>query len=166
MEGAMNGLFLLPGLICVFLGVVFLLFYRSYSAKQGVADRNITAKTWGKLTITRAKEQWQTENRYHTVYFGVYEYDTEDGQHITSSSGQGYYNPDDIPGAGGKMVNILYNPNKPTEYVIPEEQTTAISVWSGFKKTGITFIVIGILLTVLAAAGLLGLFNSLLMSLL
>ena len=162
----MRGLFLLPGLVCLFLGVVFLLIFRHMRSRQEVMDRSIKAKTWGKLTDTGSRIERDYDNRTHTVHFGIYDYDTADGQHISSASDFCYTNPELIPGSGGDMVKILYDPDKPTEFVIPEERVISIGIWSSFKKAGIIMLVIGIPLTVAAAAWLFGFFDPFLESLL
>jgi hypothetical protein len=95
------------------------------------------------------------------VYYGVYEYDTVDGQHISSASGFGYGNPKAIPGTQGNMVKIRYNPNTPTEFVLLEEQAVSGTVLPSFRKVGIILSVLGILLTAAAVAAILGLFDSL-----
>ncbi len=105
------------------------------------------------------------DNRSHTVYFGIYEYDTADGQHISSASEFCYYDPRAIPGAQDKMVKLRYNPNHPSEFALEEEQAVSISVWPAFRKTGILLTVIGVLLSAAAAAALLGFFDPLIDSL-
>lgn len=62
------------------------------------------------------------------------------------------------------MVKILYDPDKPTEFALAEERAISVSVWPTFKKVGIILMVIGVLLTALTAAGLLGVFDPILES--
>ena len=62
-------------------------------------------------------------------------------------------------------MKILYDPDKPTVFVIPEEKAISIGVWSSFRKPGIFLTIIGILLTVAAVAGILGFFDPILKSL-
>ena len=55
LEEAMRALYLIPGLVCLFLGGIFLLVYRSSRIKQETTDRDVTAQTWGGLSIRKAK---------------------------------------------------------------------------------------------------------------
>ena len=158
----MNALFLIPGFVCLFLGCVFLLIYRHCILKHETIDRSLRGQTWGKLVDTGSRTEYDYDNRAHTVHFGIYEYDTADGQHVSSASDFGYYGPEAVPGTRGNLVKIRYNPEKPAEFALTEEQAVAETIWPKFKKTGKTLIVIGILLTVAAVAALLGLFDRLL----
>lgn len=166
MEEAMSWLYLIPGLICLIIGAGFLLLFRYSNTKENELGHRVKAKAWAKLIDTECRIEDSYNNRTRTVYFGIYEYDTDDGQHISSASAFGYTSPDIIPGAKGNMVNILYNPDKPSEFVLPEEQEHTASILPTIRKAGITFIVIGVPLTVLAVAGILGLFDPILKSLL
>ena len=166
MEEAMSWLYLIPGLICLIIGAGFLLLFRYSNTKENELGHRVKAKAWAKLTDTGSRIEDRYNNRTYTVYFGIYEYDTDDGQHISAASAFGYTSPDLIPGAKGNMVNILYNPDKPSEFVLPEEQEHTASILPTIRKAGITFIVIGVPLTVLAVAGILGLFDPILKSLL
>ena len=62
-------------------------------------------------------------------------------------------------------MKILYDPDRPTEFAVAEERAISVSVWPTFKKVGIILMVIGVLLTAVTAAGLLGLFDPILESL-
>ena len=162
----MSWLYLIPSLICLIIGAGFLLLFRYSNTKENELGHRVKAKAWAKLTDTGSRIEDRYNNRTYTVYYGIYEYDTDDGQHISSASAFGYTSPDIIPGAKGNMVNILYNPDKPSEFVLPEEQEHTASILPTIRKAGITFIVIGVPLTVLAVAGILGLFDPILKSLL
>ncbi len=162
----MSWLYLIPGLICLLIGAGFLLIFRYSNTKEKELGHRVKAKAWAKLTDTGSRIEDRYNNRTYTVYFGIYEYDTDDGQHISSASAFGYTSPDIIPGAKGNMVKILYNPDKPSEFVLPEEQEHTASILPTIRKAGITFIVIGLPLTLLAVAGILGLFDPILKSLL
>ena len=155
----MEGLYLIPGLVCLFLGAVFLLLFRYLCSQQEKKDRTIKTQTWGKLTGTGSRTEYDYKNRSRTVYYGIYEYEAADGRHYSSASGFGYCNPDDIPGTGGNMVKILYDPDRPTEFALAEERAISVSVWPTFKKVGIILTVIGVLLTAAVAAGILGFFD-------
>ena len=156
----MKALYLIPGLVCLLIGGTFLFLVRYSRIKQETADRNLKGKTWGKLVHTgsRSERDYQAT---HTVFFGVYEYDTADGQHVSSASDFGYRRPDEVPGTQGNMVSILYNPDDPSEMALSEEQARAQSIMPQFRKTGITILILGILLTIVALAGILGLFDPL-----
>ena len=162
----MRALYLIPGLVCLFLGIVFLLLFRNSRIRQETSDRSLTAQTWGRLAGTGDRIERNYENRAHTVYYGIYEYDTVDGQHISSASDFGYCVPGDIPGTQGNPVKILYNPNHPVEFVLPEEQAISKTIWPVFKKTGIGLTVLGVVLLSMAVAAILGVFDPLLDSLL
>ena len=161
----MSGLWLIPGLACLFLGVVFLLLFRYLRSRQEEMDRTIKAQTWGKLTGTGSRTEYDYNNRSRIVHYGIYEYEAADGRCYSAASGFGYGDPDDIPGTGGNQVKILYNPDRPTEFMLPEEQAVSVSVWPTFKKVGIILTVIGVLLTAVTAAGVLGFFDPILESL-
>lgn len=157
----MRALYLIPGLVCLFLGTVFLLVFRTSRIRQETEEHSLTAQTWGRLAGTGNRINRNYENRARTVYFGIYEYDTADGQHISSAAGFCYSRPEDIPGTKGNMVKILYNPQKPVEFVLPEEQAVARTVWPIFRKIGIGLTALGVLLTVVAIAAMIGLFDPL-----
>ncbi len=100
------------------------------------------------------------------MYFGIYEFDTLDGQHISAASNFGYYGPNRIPGTQGKMVKIFYNPDNPTEFALQEEEDISKTIWPTFRKVGILLTVIGVVVTAVTVAAMLGAFNHLLDSLL
>ena len=158
----MRALFFIPGIVCLFIGVVFLLVFRYRSIADEKSERSMNAQGWAKLVDTGSRLEYDYNNRARTVYFGVYEYDTADGQHISSASDFGYGNPKDVPGAQGNMVKARYNPKNPTEFGLLEEQAVSKTVLPVFRKVGIILSVIGILLTAAAIAAILGLFDSLL----
>ena len=160
----MSGLWLIPGLACLFLGAVFLLLFRYLRSRQEERDRTIRAQTWGKLTGTGSRTEYDYKNRSRIVHYGIYEYQAADGRHYSAASGFGYGDPDDVPGTGGNLVKILYDPDRPTEFAVAEERAISVSVWPTFKKVGIILMVIGVLLTAVTAAGLLGLFDPILES--
>lgn len=155
----MRVLYLIPGFACLFIGCVFLLVFRYILQKQEPLDRSIRGQTWGKLAGMESRTERNYENRAHTVYFGIYEYDTADGQHISSTSDFGCYAPEEVPGSQGNMVKIHYNPENPAEFALSEEQAMAKAIWPKFKKTGVTLTVLGILLTLVAFAAILGFFD-------
>lgn len=158
----MRALFFIPGIVCLFIGVVFLLVFRYRSIADEKSERSMNAQGWAKLVDRGSRLEYDYNNRARTVYFGVYEYDTADGQHISSASDFGYGNPKDVPGAQGNMVKVRYNPKNPTEFGLLEEQAVSKTVLPVFRKVGIILSVIGILLTAAAIAAILGLFDSLL----
>ena len=157
----MKALYLIPGLVCLFLGAVFLLLFRSSRYKQDTIERNNTAQAWGRLVDTESRTERDYENRQRTVYYGIYEYDTADGQHISSASDYSYHTLQDVPGTKGNAVKLLYNPKSPTEFILPEEQAAFKAVWPQFRKTGIGLTVLGAVLTLAAVAALLGVFDPL-----
>ena len=161
----MRALFFIPGVVCLFIGVVFILVFRYRTIADEKSERSMIAQGWAKLIDTGSRLQYDYNNRARTVYFGVYEYDTADGQHISSASDFAYGNPNGIPGAQGNMVKIRYNPNSPTEFILLEEQVVSKAVLPSFRKVGIILLVLGILFTAAAIAAILGLFDSLLDSL-
>ena len=157
----MRALYLIPGMVCLFLGGIFLLIFRSSRIKQQTMDHDLRAQTWGRLADTGSKTERDYENRLRTVYYGIYEYDTADGQHISSASQYSYHTPQDVPGTKGNMVKVLYNPKNPTEFILPEEKDAFQAIWPKFKKTGIGLTVLGIILTIAAVAAMLGVFDPL-----
>ena len=158
----MKALFFIPGVVCLFIGLVFVLVFRYRTNADEKAERSMIAQGWAKLVDTGSRLEYDYHNRARTVYFGIYEYDAADGQHISSASDFGYGNPNDIPGAQGNMVKVRYNPNSPTEFVLLEEQAVSKTVLPVLRKVGIILLVIGVLLTAAAIAAILGLFDSLL----
>lgn len=158
----MRALFFIPGVACLFIGVIFLLVFRLRSIEDERSERSMIAQGWAKLVDTGSRLEYDYDNRSRTVYYGVYEYDTVDGQHISSASDFGYGNQKDIPGTQGNMVKIRYNPNNPTEFVLLEEQAVSRTVLPSFRKIGIILSVLGILFSAAAIAAILGLFDSLL----
>ena len=157
----MKALYLIPGLVCLFLGVVFLLLFRSSRNKQDTIERNNTAQAWGRLVDTESRTERNYENRTRTVYYGIYEYDTADGQHVSSAADYSYHTLQNVPGTLGNTVRVLYNPKKPDEFILPEEQAAFKAVWPQFRKTGIGLTILGIVLTAAAVAAILGLFDPL-----
>ena len=148
----MRFLFLIPGLVCLFLGAVFLLIFRMSRSKQETEEQRFTGRAWARLVDTGSKIERDPKERAHTVYFGIYEYDTADGQHVTSASEFCYGNEQGIPGTQGNMVQICYDPRKPADFALLEEQAVARSVWPTFRKTGIGLLILGLLLILAAAA--------------
>ena len=162
----MRALYLIPGMVCLFLGGIFLLVFRSSRIKQQTIDRDVRGQTWGRLVDTGSRTERNYENRPHTVYYGIYEYDTADGQHISSASEYNYHTPQSVPGTKGNMVKVLYNPKNPTEFILPEEKEAFQEIWPKLKKPGIGLTVLGIILTIAAVAAMLGVFDPLFDSLL
>ncbi len=158
----MRALFFIPGLVCLFLGGIFFVVYKRCTIADAESERSMIAQGWAKLVDTGSRLEYDYKNRSRTVYYGVYEYDTADGQHISSASDFGYGNPKDIPGTQGNMVKIRYDPNNPTAFALPEEQAVSRTVLPAFRKVGIILTVLGVLLTAAAIAAILGLFDSLL----
>ena len=158
----MKALFFIPGVVCLFIGLVFVLLFRYRTNADEKAERSMIAQGWAKHVDTGSRLEYDYHNRARTVYFGIYEYDTADGQHISSASDFGYGNPKDIPGTQGTMVKVRYNPKDPTEFVLLEEQAVSKTVLPAFRKVGIILSVLGILLIAAAIAAVLGLFDFLL----
>ena len=158
----MRALFFIPGVACLFIGVFFLLVFRLRSIEDERSERSMIAQGWAKLVDTGSRLAYDYDNRSRTVYYGVYEYDTVNGQHISSASDFAYGNPNGIPGAQGNMVKIRYNPNSPTEFILLEEQVVSKAVLPSFRKVGIILLVLGILFSAAAIAAILGLFDPLL----
>ena len=157
----MRALFFIPGVVCLFIGVVFLLVFRYRSIAEEKSERSMIAQGWAKLVDTGSRLEYDYNNRARTVYYGVYEYNTADGQYISSASDFGYGNPKDIPGVQGNMVKVRYNPNNPTEFVLLEEQAVSRTVLPTLRKIGIILSVLGILFSAAAIAAISGLFDSL-----
>ena len=155
----MRFLSLIPGLTCLFLGGVFLLVSRSSRIRYETTEQRFTGRAWARLAGTDSRTERDIKNRAHTVYFGIYEYDTADGQHVSSVSEFGYHDEQCIPGTQGNMVKVCYDPRKPTDFALPEEQAVALSVWPIFKRIGIGLTILGVLLSLAAAAVILGFFN-------
>ena len=157
----MRALFFIPGVVCLFLGGSFLLAFRRSVILARASERSLTAQSWARLVDMGSRTEYNYENRSHIVYYGVYEFDTADGQHISSASDFGCCNPKDVPGTQGNLVKVCYNPKAPTEFALSEEQAVAKTVWPKFRKVGFILSVFGILLTAAAIAVTLGLFDSL-----
>ena len=133
----MKALFFIPGVVCLFIGLVFVLVFRYRTNADEKTERSMIAQGWAKLVDTGSRLEYDYHNRARTVYFGIYEYDTADGQHISSASDFGY-------------GNLL------------EEQAVSKTVLPAFRKVGIILSVLGILLIAAAIAAVLGLFDFLL----
>ena len=161
----MKFLFLLPGLVCLLMGYVFLQLFRNRLRKEEASARNYTAKARARLVGNGERESIDYKYTY-TVYCGIYEFNTADGQLVSAPSEFSYRSPEQIPGADGETVEICYDPDHPTDFSLTQEQTVSGSVLPSMRKGGITLLVIGGILTAVAAAGLLGAFDSLFKSLL
>ena len=163
----MDALFLLPGGVCLLLGIIFLLVARRGQTVTETTERRFIGEAWGRLTGTGQREEGDLNDIdvTRTVYFGIYGYDTADGQHIRSASQASYSDQRKIPGIQGDMVKLRYDPEFPAAFSLQEEQSSFRSFWPQFRKTGIRLMVIGVLLTAVAAAALLGLFGPVLDSL-
>ena len=155
----MRFLLLIPGLACLFLGAVFLLVFRMSRNKQEEEEQRFTGRAWARLADTGSKSERDPDGRAHTVYFGIYEYDTADGQRVTSACEFCYGNEQDIPGTQGNMVKICYDPQKPADYALPEEQAITLRIMPKVKKNGIWLMILGVLLTLAAAAVISGVIN-------
>ena len=151
--------FLIFALASLFIGGMFLVVYRRKCAEQDAWDRSVTAEAWARLADTGSRTEYDYDNRAHTVYFGIYEYDTADGQHVSAASDFGYGNLKDVPGTQGRAVKIRYNLKQPTECYLPEERAVAETVWPKFRKIGLFLLVLGVLFLTAAAAAWLGVFR-------
>ena len=158
----MKALYLIPGLVCLILSGIFLMVVHSIGQKQQEQDRNLTARAWGTLSDTKSRTERDIDKRTHTLYFGVYGFDTDDGRHVSVASDFGYHDPKQVPGTGGEPVEVLYDPKRPNEFVVSEEQAISRTVGPRLKSTGIVLTVIGLLLTLAAIAAILGVFDPLL----
>ena len=157
----MRAFYLIPGFVCLFIGGIFLLICRWSRIKQETADVNLTGRTWARLTGTGERMEWDYNNRSHIVYYGVYEYDTADGQHISSASEFNYHDLKSIPGAQGRMVSIRYDPENPAAFDLEEEQDITRSALPKYRKIGIRMMILGGLLAIAAVAAMLGAFDKL-----
>ncbi len=153
---------LIFGAVCVLLGIVFLLLFRYLRLREQTLEHSLRAQAWGRLTGTESRIERNYENRSHTVYYGVYEFETADGQQISGASDFGWYAPEKVPGAQGNAVKILYDPQKPTEFSLAEERAVSKTIWPKFRKVGVLLTVIGVLLTAAGVAAALGVFDPLL----
>ena len=158
----MKALYLVPGLICLLLGCIFTMVARHSRMELEAQDRNMTARAWAKLSDAKSRIERDIDKKSYTRYYGIYEFDTADGRHVTAASHYGYYDPKRLPGAEGVPVEILYNPESPEEFAFPEEQAMTRTVAPEFKSWGVKLTVIGLILTVAAIAGMLGAFDTLL----
>ena len=158
----MKVLYLIPGLICLLLGGIFLMVARQSRLELEAQDRDMTARAWGKLSDTGSRIERDINKMSHTRYFGIYEFDTADGRHVSVASKFGYHDPSVIPGANGDPVEILYDPQRPEAFVLPGEQAISRTVAPEFKSWGVKLTVIGLILTVAAIAAMLGAFDTLL----
>ena len=158
----MRALYLIPGFACLFIGSIFLLIYQRICEQQDASERSLTGQAWAKLVDTGSRSEYNYENRSKIVYFGVYEFDTADGQNIYAASSFGYCDPKDIPGTKGNMVKVRYNPGNPTEFAVLDEQAVSDTVLPIFKRTGVFLAVLGVLLTVAAIIAMLGFFDPIL----
>ena len=152
----MKAMSLFPGFVCLILGFVFLFVFRNSRLRQETMDRNFTSRTWAKLVNTEARTEYDYNNRSRTVHYGIYEFDTVAGEHITGASDFGYAVLEKVPGG---TVEIYYNPDNPHEFYLPEEHAISKSTLPKFREVGIRLTVLGILLTIAAIAYLAGAFD-------
>ena len=157
----MRALFFIPGIVCLFLGGIFLLVFRRGKSRAMASEHSMTAQGWAKLVDTESRTEYSYENRARTVYYGIYEIDAADGRRYSSASDFGYPEAKSVPGARGNLVKVCYDPNDPNKFALPEEQAVFNSVWPKFRKTGIILSVLGILFTAAAITAMLGIFDSL-----
>ena len=134
--------FLIFGSVCLFLGGIFFLVFRRSRARHETLSRTLTAEAWAKLTDTESRTEYDIKNRAHTVFYGVYEYDTADGQHLSAPSDFGYHDAAGIPGTQGRPVKIRYNPKHPEEFALTEEQAVSETIWPKFRKVALLLIVL------------------------
>ena len=153
----MRFLYLIPGLACLFIGGVFLLVFQKSRGGQEAKERRFTGRAWARLVDTESRTEHDINKRAHTVYYGVYAFDTADGQQVTSASDFGYHSERGIPGAQGNQVKICYDPQNPADFALPEEQAITADILPKLRKVGIGLTALGILLLLAAAAILLGL---------
>ena len=67
----MSGLFFIPGVTCLFLGVIFLLIYRTSLRKQEALDSGIVAQAWARLVSTGSRTEIDIKKRSHIVHYGI-----------------------------------------------------------------------------------------------
>ena len=153
----MSLLFLIFGLTLVGIGVVFIIAFRAAIRRQEEVAQKLTTEGFAVLSGTDTKTDTDIDDHSRTVYYGIYEYDTADGRHISSAANMTYGDPADIPGTKGDRVRILYNSDNPTDFVIPSEQIAVADIWPKLRTIGIGLLAGGVCLTVLAAVFAFGL---------
>ena len=64
----MRALFLIPGVVCLLLGGIFILVFRRSDILTRESERSMTAQSWAQLVEMGSRTEYNDENRSHTVY--------------------------------------------------------------------------------------------------
>ena len=64
----MRALFFIPGVACLFIGVMFLLVYRRSIIADEASERSMNAQGWAKLVDTGSRLAYDYDNRSRTDY--------------------------------------------------------------------------------------------------
>ncbi|MBR3317568.1 MAG: DUF3592 domain-containing protein [Atopobiaceae bacterium] len=136
--------FLIFGVTLTLLGVTFLSITFFVARQRAGLEERCSASTEATL-IDAVSRSTEYSNRVHVTQHGIYAYQTMDGMEVRAENENGYGLARDVP---GPLVTILYNPNNPTEFFLPEEQASFQKSYPGLRRTGIALLVFGILLLV------------------
>ena len=144
----MGFIFLLFGVVLILIGAAFIVLTRFAEQKQAELEARCTVPTDARLVDhVRRSERYTDEIR--VTYHGVYEYLAEGGLQVRSENENGYGRPENI---SGPTVAILYNPDDPTEFLIPEEHVSISSALPGLRSIGPVLLALGVPLLVAAVA--------------
>ena len=116
-----------------------------YIAKKWIElDEGCTAFTEAELVNTVCRSSGFSDDNT-VAYHGVYTYVSQDGVRVQVENENGYGTSEDVP---GPRVTIRYNPEKPAEFILPEEHASNVTVAPTLKKAGVITLALGIPLTI------------------
>lgn len=134
--------FLIFGVTLTLLGVAFAAAMRFVGkAQAGLRERcRVSAEAELVDTVYRSIE---FSDEIRISYHGVYTFRTKDGRHMRAENEYGYSLPEEV---AGPLVTILYNPDNPAEFLLPEEQERIEKdqVLPGLWRAGIVMLILGV----------------------
>ena len=140
-----KSLYILPLMLFLlgifFLGITFLVDKMMQSSKN-----RCTYECWARMVDTKRVRHSNSEGHDFFTLNGVYEYTIYNGQTVTAVSTIGYGG---VEKNVGKQYKIKYNPEQPTEFYVPEEESKMNIVWKIMYGVGFTILASSIIVLII-----------------
>lgn len=131
---------LIIGVTGIIIGVALIVGARYADNRRAELDEKCTASTEAELVDTVCRSTEYTDD-ISITYHGVHTYVMQDGMRVQAENSFGYPMPEDVP---GPCATVRYNPDKPGEFILPEEHAVTDTVAPSLKKAGLITIVLGV----------------------
>ncbi len=144
----MGLVFLIFAGVLMLLGIAFVAIANVAGKSQSQLNERCTIAVEAELVDTMERsEEWS--ERIEISYHGVYAYATQEDVRVQAENAYGYGLPDEVP---GPRVTIRYNPDKPTEFILPDEyaRVEEANILPGLRRSGIGMLIAAVPLAILA----------------